>query len=136
MTKAEYEMSKIDIGVGLRERRCALKLSIGQFAERIGMNRSAVSYWENGHRRPKYQNLDRIAEALNCSVDELIRDCPPIPQRPAIRREAEDMKLRPEKCLNCVWGKIEDNIVFCPFVDCLKHDQVFKNARYGGEAHD
>ena len=42
------------------------------FAKAIGVSASRVSKWESGVSAPKLKDIDRIAEALGCSVEELM----------------------------------------------------------------
>lgn len=41
-------------------------------AARLGVSTSAVGNWEAGLRRPRYENLRRLAQVLGVSVDELM----------------------------------------------------------------
>jgi transcriptional regulator with XRE-family HTH domain len=52
-----------------RERR---GLSQGQLAERAGLQASAVSHFETGGRKPSFDNLKRLADALNITTDYLL----------------------------------------------------------------
>jgi len=40
----------------------------------LGVSQGAVSNWENGDRKPDIIMLKRIAEALHCTADDLLRD--------------------------------------------------------------
>ena len=40
-------------------------------AEKLGVDQSAVSFWETGKRAPRGAKLLRLADVLNCSIDEL-----------------------------------------------------------------
>lgn len=53
---------------------CRLKAGITQAvaALRIGVHQTAVAQWENGRSLPKADKLKEIAEAYNCTVDELL----------------------------------------------------------------
>ena len=52
-----------------RERR---ELSQGKLAERAGLQASAVSHFETGSRKPSFENLKRLADALNITTDYLL----------------------------------------------------------------
>ena len=52
-----------------RERR---GLSQGKLAERTGLQASAVSHFETGSRKPSFDNLKRLADALNVTTDYLL----------------------------------------------------------------
>lgn len=42
-----------------------------ELAERVGVNQIQVSRWENGKHLPTLEQFVCIADALNCSLDEL-----------------------------------------------------------------
>lgn len=60
-----------DLGTFIRQRREALGLSIGELAERIGVAKSLVLYWERGDKLPKPANLQKLATALGVSFEDL-----------------------------------------------------------------
>lgn len=39
------------------------------------------------------------------------------------------------KCLKCCWGTITGEVIFCPFTECMRGNNVFANALYGGSKH-
>jgi transcriptional regulator with XRE-family HTH domain len=47
-------------------------LSQDQVAERSGLQSSAVSHFETGNRKPSFDNLKRLADALRVSTDYLL----------------------------------------------------------------
>lgn len=42
-----------------------------ELAEKLGVDQSAVSFWETGKRAPRGAKLLRLADVLNCTIDEL-----------------------------------------------------------------
>ena len=44
-------------------------MSQAELSERTGIPQSRISEYINGRRTPNFRNLDRIAKALDCSVD-------------------------------------------------------------------
>lgn len=48
------------------------KLSQTELAERAGFQPSAVSHFETGRRSPSFDNLKRLADALNVTTDYLL----------------------------------------------------------------
>lgn len=56
----------------LKELRKANGYTIEQFAERVGISKSSVGYYESANRLPDAEILSRIADALNVSADYLI----------------------------------------------------------------
>jgi transcriptional regulator with XRE-family HTH domain len=47
-------------------------MSQEQLASAVGVDKTAVSHWENGISRPDISRLSAVALALGVSVDELI----------------------------------------------------------------
>lgn len=56
----------------IRKLRKAKGLTQKQLAELIGVTESAVNQYESEKKRPKYETLLRLCEALGCSVADLI----------------------------------------------------------------
>ena len=56
----------------LRESREMRKLSQAELATRAKLQASAVSHFETGTRRPSFDNLRRLADALGVSTDYLL----------------------------------------------------------------
>lgn len=51
-----------------RERK---HLTQQQFADRIQENRATIAKWETGYAFPRAEKLPLIADALDCTIDEL-----------------------------------------------------------------
>lgn len=56
----------------LRELRIAKKLSQTELAERFGVQRQVISYYENGSRTPNIDFIYKIAQFFNVSTDFLL----------------------------------------------------------------
>ena len=56
----------------LRAARTQRGLSQGGLAKRAGLQPSAVSHFETGLRKPSYENLRRVADALDVTTDFLL----------------------------------------------------------------
>ncbi|MYF98828.1 helix-turn-helix transcriptional regulator [Candidatus Poribacteria bacterium] len=56
----------------LRNARAARNLSQGDLASRAGLQASAVSHFETGTRKPSFDNLRRLADALRVTTDYLL----------------------------------------------------------------
>lgn len=56
----------------LRTAREARELSQGELATRAGLQASAVSHFETGTRKPSFDNLKRLADALRVTTDYLL----------------------------------------------------------------
>lgn len=54
-------------------------MSITRLARLIGSDRSLVSGWENGRNAPNVASLTKIADALGCSLDDLVVRAVPAP---------------------------------------------------------
>lgn len=61
------------IGSRIRERRLAMELTQTELAARLGYaNKSMVSLIENGKRALNASQILPVAEALGCSIDDLL----------------------------------------------------------------
>ncbi len=58
--------------VRLRSAREKRDLRQGELAKRAGLQPSAVSHFETGSRKPSFDNLRRLADALKVSTDYLL----------------------------------------------------------------
>jgi transcriptional regulator with XRE-family HTH domain len=56
----------------LRAAREIRKLSQGDLATKTGFQPSAISHFETGGRSPSFDNLKRLADALNVTTDYLL----------------------------------------------------------------
>ena len=64
---------KTGFGQFIAKRRRYMKLTQEELAQRIGVSKSAVAKWETEGGLPDRDNLKRLSEVLNVSVDELHR---------------------------------------------------------------
>lgn len=58
----------------IAQRRIALGMTQKQLAEAVGCSPKDICRWELGKCEPRINSLLRLAEALNCTVDELLKD--------------------------------------------------------------
>ena len=56
----------------LRAARKKRKLSQGDLANRAGLQASAISHFETATRKPSFDNLRRLADALDVTTDYLL----------------------------------------------------------------
>jgi transcriptional regulator with XRE-family HTH domain len=56
----------------LKAARDNRKMSQGDLAEKTGLQPSAISHFETGSRSPSFDNLKRLADALNVTTDYLL----------------------------------------------------------------
>lgn len=72
------EMIPINNTFRIREHRQRLGLTQSQLADRLGLKSpSTITMWELGSRNPPSTMLPDLADALNCTIDELFRRDPP-----------------------------------------------------------
>lgn len=57
-------------------------LSLEALAEKVGLSTSQISRFENGKREPRVVDLERIAAALGCALDDLMPGAEPAPAEP------------------------------------------------------
>ena len=73
------------IGEAVRSRRTMLRLSQRDLARTAGTTAAAISHIERGIRKPSAGLLGRMASALGCSADDLLRG--------AMRRPENDIHV-------------------------------------------
>lgn len=57
----------------IKEIRQKKNISAYQLSKELGISKSAVSQWENNKTVPSLENLIKISQILNVSIDELIK---------------------------------------------------------------
>lgn len=60
------------MGAGIRAMRKQRGMSQAALAAAIGLEPKYLSRWENGHRLPEQETLDRLAEVLECHWTDFI----------------------------------------------------------------
>lgn len=60
------------MGEKLKAARLAAGLTQGQLAEKVGCQQRDVSRWENGSREPLASTLKKLAQAIGCSMEDLV----------------------------------------------------------------
>jgi len=63
----------VPLGPALRIRREAAGLSQSRLARQLGIDVATVSRWERDQRKPAFDLLAPLADALGCTVDDLAR---------------------------------------------------------------
>lgn len=66
-------MKKTTIGNNFKKLRMFKNLNQTEFAELIGVTRSAIGSYEEGRAEPKLETLMKVADHFRISVDEIIR---------------------------------------------------------------
>ena len=64
-------MSWINLGKKIKEYRKLNNLTQQEFANKLGISRSTLSYYENGEVEPNIYTLLKLSEIMNCSIDYL-----------------------------------------------------------------
>ncbi len=65
-------MDSNKIGAFIKSLRIENNMSQKELADRIPINREAISKWECGRTIPDSQTLLRLSEIFNVSIDEII----------------------------------------------------------------
>jgi len=72
--KGDEEMEeKTSLGKFISLRRKFLRMTQEELAEKIGVSKSAIAKWETERGIPDRDNLGRLAEVMNVSIDDLHR---------------------------------------------------------------
>lgn len=58
----------------LRTRRIAAGLTQQQLSEHIGVRQSVISLYEKGRSMPSLDTLVKMADTLDCTIDDLVRN--------------------------------------------------------------
>ena len=59
----------------IAEIRKSIGLSRRGFAKLVGVHSSTADDWENGGHMPRASRLPKIAEVLNCTIDDILSVC-------------------------------------------------------------
>lgn len=68
----ESGCEKVNFGEKLKLLRTGQKLSQRELAERLGVAKSVISYYESGDRYPSYDVLVKMAHAFHVTTDYLL----------------------------------------------------------------
>lgn len=66
----------------IKDIRKAKKIKQGDLAEKIGVTKQSLYNWENGDKTPSLERAVQIANALGCTLDDLISDAAEFQQPP------------------------------------------------------
>lgn len=58
----------------IKEAREKRGITQRELAEELGVDQSAISFWEAGKTHPRASMLPRLTKALGCSLDELFAE--------------------------------------------------------------
>lgn len=60
------------MGEKLKAARLAAGMTQAQLADALGCKVKDISRWENGHVEPGVLTVKRMAQAIGCSMDDLV----------------------------------------------------------------
>ncbi len=60
--------------MNIKKFRMSRNLTQKDLADKLKVERTTVTMWENGYSSPSIQTLKKIAAVLNCTVDDLIQE--------------------------------------------------------------
>lgn len=86
----------------IKELRTHLGLSMQAFADRLGVSKPSISYWESGKKEPTFDNLEAI-ENLAISSGVKIDIIPKLPGEKTYK-----------ECNNCHYNLVEVSFSYCP----------------------
>lgn len=66
-------MNFTDFATNLRRLRALKRLSQAELGRQLGHERQTIYAWEKGNYHPRTDQLVPLADALGCTVDELVR---------------------------------------------------------------
>lgn len=58
--------------------------SLYKLAKELNLPQQTVYSWANGRTQPSYENMDRLCEALDCTIADLL-ECEPIQHKLNLR---------------------------------------------------
>ena len=83
---------KLSLGQYISVRRKHMRLTQEELADKVGVSKSAIAKWETDGGLPDRDNLRRIAEVMDVSVDDLHR----IIEREGMRSADFNVNITPE----------------------------------------
>lgn len=93
-----------------------------QLADKVGTSSQVISNWERGYTKPNDEDLIRLADALECSVDELLGRTPKEPSddfEAFMFEDKEAFDALPEEVKKELIKEINEKIEFLKY----KHDK-------------
>lgn len=70
----------------LRSRRKECGMTMKELGKKVGVSEAAISLYESGKRQAPYETQLKLAEALDCTIDYLLRGVMTKPPRVPARR--------------------------------------------------
>lgn len=60
--------------MNLRKMRERCGITQTELARRLGIRQNTITQWESGRRSPRVSEIARLADAVECTLDELLRE--------------------------------------------------------------
>ena len=57
----------------IKSKRMSINMTQNELSAQVGVSRSALAMWETGKAYPRAELLPKLAQILNCTVDELLQ---------------------------------------------------------------
>lgn len=67
-------MIKANIGKNISSLRKDRNMSQAELAKAVGVGRSTISSWETDRTEPSMQDVEKIAQVLDCKKEDIVRD--------------------------------------------------------------
>jgi Zn-dependent peptidase ImmA (M78 family)/transcriptional regulator with XRE-family HTH domain len=118
----EPESAGADIGAAIRRHRDAVGMTVIQLARHLGISRNTLANYESGRTEPTASELVRLAEALGCTVQDLLGGPAAVPPpRFAFRAHK---KVREDAAVR---------VLACKFLRAYAEIEAITGARLTGE---
>lgn len=120
----------------LRSRRKEKHMTMKQLGSIVGVSEGAISQYETGKRQADFETLLKLGDALDCSVDYLLRGTVPPEDKKEPTPETEDGRTKEFVELFEKLGDTEKNIVIAQLKGILsdsKSDSAHQDSGAGTE---
>lgn len=67
----EYPDHQVNLGLLMKERRAALKITQGDFADMMNVTRNTIINWESNKSKPDYNMLPKICTILDIKLNDI-----------------------------------------------------------------
>lgn len=91
----EKMRNSVEIGKVIKAKREAKKLTVTEFANRVGLNKSTISRYENGSRKIPMEDITKFANVLEVTPQELLLTN--LPDQPTTIAAHKHDNLTPEE---------------------------------------
>jgi transcriptional regulator with XRE-family HTH domain len=83
----------MSLGRKISQLRKLKDLTQGELAERLNIHQSMITRWERDQVQPKSSTLERLAKALDTSVEELFSGSEGVPSKKTSLRSLDNRRL-------------------------------------------